>query len=146
MSEPVMPRVSRRLMQVLVDTYPDYVWRRLPERPDAIETAVERGREWLESTLADLLGRPFDEQRRGPLEVFQEAMRFPTEHLLAAGVEPAARDPVMESALPGDLYRLAPASTRELGEDVWQLHMRWGATKAGVITGSAPRGWGDGER
>lgn len=141
MSEESMPEISRRLADALVEAYPRYVSERLGEPgPAGTDDAVERGRTWLESALAELLSQPFIEQRRGPLELFQEAMRFPTEHLAAAGVEPASRDPVAESALPGDVYDLAPASSRDLGEEVWQVHLTWGATKASVITGSAGRG------
>jgi hypothetical protein len=135
-----MPEVSRRLREALVDVYPEHVTRRLPYRPEGIEGAVEHGREWLAEALSELLGRPFAAQRRGPLELFQEAMRFPTEHLAAAGVEPIPRDPVAESALPGDVYDLAPASTRDLGEEVWQVHLTWGAAKAAAITGWAEPG------
>lgn len=145
MSEESMPEISRRLVEVLLEAYPRYVWERLGEQGAAgTEEAVERGRAWLESALTELLSQPFTEQRRGPLEVFQEAMRFPTEHLAAAGVEPVPRDPVAESAIPGDVYDLAPASSRDLGEEVWQVHLAWGATKASVITGSAAPGPDDG--
>ena len=125
---------SQRLLEALVDAYPSYVRSRLPANPEEIEEAIGEGEEWLRSTLSELLGRPFVEQRRGPLEVFQEAMKFPTAALEQDGVEPPARDPVTEAALPGDLYDLAPASTRDLGEEVWTLHLVWGATKAGAIS------------
>lgn len=139
-----MPEVSRRLVEALVDAYPRQVRQRLGESaPAGIDEAVRRGRDWLQTALIELLSQPFPDQRRGPLEVFQEAMRFPTEHLSAAGVETPRRDPVAESALPGDLYDLAPASTRELGEEVWGIHLAWGATKAATITGSAPPGSDD---
>lgn len=141
MSQEPMPEISRRLLDALVEAYPRYVGERLGEQvPAGTEDAVERGRAWLATVLAELLSQPFIEQSRGPLEVFQEAMRFPTEHLAAAGVDPVSRDPVAESALPGDVYDLAPASSRDLGEEVWQVHLAWGATKASVITGSAARG------
>jgi hypothetical protein len=100
-----------------------------------MEEAIRDGEEWLRSTLADLLARPFAEQARGPLEVFQEAMKFPTAALEQAGVEAPTRDPVAEGALPGDRYDLAPASTRDLGEEVWTVHLMWGATKAKALTG-----------
>lgn len=142
-----MPEVSRRLVQALVEVYPTYVRERVGAQwtPD-MEEAVEQGLRWLERSLTDLLTRDFVDQRRGPLEVFQEAMRFPTEALAAAGVEPPARDPVAESALPGDVYHLSPASSRDLGEEVWETHLVWGATKAAAITGSAPPGSGDAGR
>ena len=130
-----VPDVSRRLAEALVAVYPE----RVRERTAAFEAvdlvdAIEAGRRWLEEQLGELLARPFAHQRRGPLELFQEAMRFPTEALAEAGVGDVARDAVAAHALPGDVYDLAPASTRELGEEVWALHLEWGATKAAAIT------------
>jgi hypothetical protein len=73
--------------------------------------------------------------RRSPLEIFQEAMRFPTEALDALGALGAGRDPVAEAALPGDRYDLAPASSQALGEAAWRAHLAWGAAKARSHTG-----------
>lgn len=85
------------------------------------------------SELTALLARPFSQQPRGPLEVVQEAMRFPTSSLQQAGVPPADRDEVAVNALPGDVYDLAPASSRDLGEEAWVAHLRWGARKAQAL-------------
>ncbi len=92
--------------------------------------ALEQGRRWLDESLAALLAQPWSAQRRSPLEVFQEAMRFPTDALEAAGVPAATRDAGQEAALPGDIYDLAPASSQALGEDAWRAHLAWGAAKA----------------
>ena len=40
---------------------------------------------------------------------------------------------IAEAALPGDVYDLAPASTRDLGDEVWALHLAWGAAKAAAF-------------
>ena len=87
---------------------------------------------------ATLLSLPFHRQSRGPLELFQDAVRFPTAVLQEAGVAavPGTRPPA--TALPGDLYDLAPASSQELGEDVWGAHLAWGAAKA---AGPSARPW-----
>lgn len=139
-----MPEVSRRLAAALVEAYPKHVRARLSAGPaEGMDEAIAEGRDWLALALADLLDRPFADQRRGPLELFQEAMRFPTARLLEAGAEPVGRDPVAESALPGDLYDLAPASSRDLGEEVWAIHIAWGAAKAAAITGPTPPGPAD---
>ncbi|NQV07880.1 hypothetical protein HQ535_15165 [bacterium] len=96
--------------------------------------AVSEGRSWLAGSLKALLSGPFESQTRSPLEVFQEAMRFPTAALEEAGIPPLSRDPVSEAALPGDLYGLAPASSRDLGDEVWQAHLAWGVAKAAALT------------
>lgn len=124
------------LVGVLVSAYRPYVEATLRARqidPNPVTDALTEGEAWLKTALTDLLDVPFAQQRRGPLEIFQEAMRFPTEALQAAGVEPAPRDEVTAHALPGDVYDLAPASSRDLGEDVWHAHLTWGARKAQAL-------------
>jgi hypothetical protein len=114
--------------------YHPYLERRLAELGAAetpgLEAVVAAGQEWLDGELGELLAAPFSEQSRSPLEVFQEAMRFTTELLDAAGVRPPERDSVETAALPGDLYGLAPASSQELGDGAWRAHLAWGVAKA----------------
>jgi hypothetical protein len=128
---------SERLSGLLVDAYRPYVHHRLEElglpRPEGLDVALDAGAAWLAAELDDLLGRPFHIQPRGPLEVFQEAMRFPTHVLSEAAVDPIRRDEVTERALPGDVYHLAPASSASLGEEVWRAHLDWGAVKAASV-------------
>lgn len=130
-----LPPESRRLLEALVAAYPRYVVSRLSHPPDGLDPALEEGRRWLGARLTELLSLPFSEQARGPLEVFQEAMIFPTRLLAEAGVATPRRDPVTAAALPGDVYDLAPASSRDLGEEVWRIHLLWGATKARAVAG-----------
>ncbi len=132
-----LPEPSAELRDRLLAAYRPQVSRRLAAvglaAPPGLEEALAAGEAWLRETLDALLEAPFIEQRRGPLEVFQEAMRFPTAALEAAGVPPLARDDVAQAALPGDHYQLAPASSRELGEETWRAHIAWGAAKAKAV-------------
>jgi len=124
---------SEALRSSLVAAYRPYVQNLFAGRGLDVaefESALEEGRFWLDDSLAALLSQPFCEQSRGPLELFQEAMRFPTAALDAAGVEAAVRGDTAVAALPGDLYDLAPTSSQALGEDVWEAHIAWGAAKA----------------
>ena len=99
----------------------------------SLDEAIGRGRSWLTERLSELSATSFAGQRRGPLELFQEAMRFPTEALAAAGIPASERDAVTANALPGDLYDLAPATSRDLGEEAWAAHLAWGAAKARAL-------------
>lgn len=125
-------------MEALVGAYAMYVRQKLArkglEETEGLDTAIEEGCEWLREALDELLRRPYHMQDRGPLESFQEAMRFPTRILRHAGHPRAPRDPLASNALPGDLYDLAPASSRELGESVWRDHLAWGTAKASAMT------------
>jgi hypothetical protein len=129
---------SRTLRDLLVASYGSYVRERLAARgltpPPGLDDALEAGEQRLAETLDDLLGEPFDRQRRSPLEVFQEAMSEPTAALAAAATPEVRRDEVEEAALPGDRYGLAPASSQSLGEEVWRAHLEWGAAKVAFVT------------
>ena len=129
---------SRVLQEALVRGFRPHVIRTVESRGWTVDpqlaASIEQGEAWLAEELEALLSQPFEQQRRGPLEVFQEAMRFPTEALAAQGIEPVERDPAAAAAIPGDRYDLAPASSAMLGEQVWQAHLAWGAAKATAMT------------
>jgi hypothetical protein len=99
----------------------------------AVDEAIAEGEAWLRSELMTLLDTPFAEQSRSPLEVFQDAARFPTATLSSMGATPVQRDHVASSALPGDIYGLAPASSQELTSDAWRAHLAWGTEKAAAM-------------
>ncbi len=100
--------------------------------------AIADGKKWLANELETIDSASPRDLRRGPLEIFQEAMRFPTAALVAEGVAPALRDIAAESALPGDVYALAPASSQDLGESVLEVHVAWGVARARALSGSLP--------
>ena len=128
---------SETLRNALCDVYRPWVVHVMEARgwsvSDAMADALLDGEAWLREELGALLAQPFTLQRRGPLELFQEAMRFPTEVLVEEGRDPVERAAAVVNALPGDIFDLAPASSAQLGDDVWQAHLRWGAAKAAAI-------------
>ncbi len=130
------------VLAAFVDAYEPYLDETMKERglapPTGWQLAVDEGRTWLHGSLHELLGEDLATQRRSPLEVFQESMRFPTAALGAADVQPMARDDVAVRALPGDIYGLAPASSRDLGDDAWRTHLAWGVAKAKAVGGAVP--------
>ena len=42
-------------------------------------------------------------------------------------------DAVPNANLAANVYDLAPASSRDLGEEVWAAHLQWGARKAAAL-------------
>jgi hypothetical protein len=130
--------VSRALLDAFVAAYRPYVEARLVSTGwPSVGESIAAGEEWLSGALSELLTLPFALQRRSPLELFQEAVRFPTEALERAGVAAVPRDEVAVVALPGDLFGLAPASSQDLGEAGWRAHLEWGAAKAASVRPSA---------
>ncbi len=132
------------LHSALLEAFETYVTRTAQARgyalPPQWEAAVASGAAWLDEQLGRLFDEPFSTQRRAPLEIFQEALAEPNRALAAAGVEPPPRDEGAVRALPGDVYDLAPASSHDLGEDVWRAHLTWGAAKAAAMTAAATPG------
>ena len=133
-----MIELTDELRVAFADAYEPHVRDRLSRlgiaSTPAFEQSVADGREWLAGALDELAALAFDEQHRGPLELFQEAMRFPTAVLLDNGVEPISRDEVVSNAMPGDHFGLAPASSQELGDRAWRAHLDWGAAKAAAMS------------
>lgn len=133
----------KTLVEVFVTALRPWVEARVAElgigAVDGLDDSVDAAQAWLREQLDELAELPFGEQRRGPLELLQEAMRFPTAVLADTGLPPIERDEAVMAALPGDSYGLAPASSRQLGEDAWRAHLAWGVAKAAAIqVGAAP--------
>ena len=77
-----------------------------------------------------LLDADIDEQRTTPLSLLREAVRYPTEVLRAAGVEPVERDEMQERLFPYDVYDLSPATFADVHPDLAEPGLAWGAAKA----------------
>jgi hypothetical protein len=84
------------------------------------------------SRLRALLAADIDEQRTTPLALLRRAVDYPTEVLVAAGVEPVARDDYATSAFPDDCYGLTPASLADIDPGLAEMGLAWGAAKAWV--------------
>ena len=140
----VMPPESAALCEAFVASFAPYVEAAIEsrgiERPPGWGAAVAEGRSWLDDALSSLLSEPLAQQRRSPLEVFQDALRFPTNAIAATGLEPARRDDAIRRALPGDHYDLAPASSQDLGDAAWRAHLAWGVAKAKDVAGAVGSG------
>ena len=80
-----------------------------------------------------LLSTDVDEQRAGPLEVLRRAVPHATAVLVGVGVPEVARDEVRQRLFPDDRYDLSPASFVELGPEVAEAGIAWGAAKAHVV-------------
>ena len=80
--------------------------------------------------LRALLALDIDAQRGTPLTVLRDAVRFPTEVLRGAGVDPVIRDPYDMQAFPDDIYGLKPATWADIHEDLADPGLRWSVAKA----------------
>jgi hypothetical protein len=137
---PVMHPESAAVHEAFIAAFGPYVEEAIAAReiqpPPGWIDALARGTAWLDDSLSSVLRLPLGQQRRSPLEVFQEALRFPTEAIAATGRPPSHRDEASRRALPGDVYDLAPASSQALGEPAWRAHLAWGVAKAREVAGA----------
>lgn len=117
---------------VLVDWVRRSVARFDAELSDAAVTsdAGEAARLAVMGPLRALLALDIDAQRGTPLTILRDAVRFPTQVLLDAGVAPVARDPYDMQAFPDDIYGLKPATWADIHEDLADPGLRWSVAKA----------------
>ncbi len=130
------------VVEAFLVAFPQYLQSRMVEVAPAtdIDEATRQGVQWLTAELAQWARLPVEDQRQGPLHILQTASGFPTAALEEAGIVSAARDVGSQQALPGDLYGLAPVSSRDLGEAAWRAHVAWGVAKAKQVVNVVPKG------
>ena len=99
----------------------------------AARDASDRATAWVTSELEQLLGTDVDEQRMNPLQLLRRAARFAADVLEGAGVPRPIRDEFEHRAMPEDPYGVGPLAWRDLGDDVHEAGIEWGAWKAAVV-------------
>lgn len=98
-----------------------------------IDDAVRRAATELTETLSLLLASDVDDQRANPLQVIREVTARAGCVLDDLGVPAPMRDEVEERAMPGDRHGLGPLAWRDLGDDVHEAGIVWGAWKAATV-------------
>lgn len=130
-----------RLAQTVRLAMPSWVERAVERRhlgplPDEMRAeAVAAGRaaaDDIGTRLDELLALDIDQQWTNPLTVIRTAVRYPTEILARHGVPETPRDDHAVAINPDDRYDLAPASFADLGPDVHEWGLVWGAAKAHI--------------
>ncbi len=100
--------------------------------PAAVDTAAAEAAAFVETRLGALLATDIDAQASTPLTVLRDAARFPVQVLHGAGAQPVPRPDTVRWAFPNDPFEVTPATFADLGEDVHQAGIMWGAAKASI--------------
>ena len=130
--------LSAQLRMALVAAFPGYVARRLRELGVTVaDEVMARSAGNLSESLRRLEESPHD-LGESPLELVRIATEPVTAALVAAGVDPVERDGQAVELHPDDLFDLYPATSRDLGEEVWRVHMQWGLERARRVAGMVP--------
>ncbi len=104
-----------------------------PELADVAASTARRVAPSIADAVGQFLALDVDAQRGTPLAMLRSAVVHPTEVLRAAGVPPVERDEFLRQTFPDDVYGLVPASWSDLGPEVQEPGIVWGAWKAGVV-------------
>ncbi len=130
------------LAKALVSDFPSYLRGRVEELGIAESSPVSDGIQTatadLAASLRALATQSPHEQVKSPLELVRDATMTVTRALLESGAPTPVRDEWAQDVHPEDIYGLYPASSRDLGEEAWQLHLAWGIDKARLVAGMVP--------
>lgn len=96
------------------------------------DSVVDDVRTAILGPLRALVAADLDDQRSTPLSIIRDAIPILSDALHNAGVAPVVRDEILERLEPDDVYGLSPASFADLGPDVADAGLVWGAAKAHV--------------
>jgi len=83
--------------------------------------------------LMALLSVDIDSQRTNPLQVLRGSTLMATALLIEAGIPQVRRDEFEVRSMPDDMFALGPLTWRDLGDDVHDAGIQWGAWKAAMI-------------
>lgn len=100
---------------------------------EVLENAAQEVAVLVRTELLQLLSTDVDAQRMNPLHVLRACTAPATAALRSLGVPEAARDQFDQSVMPDDVYALGPLTWRDLGEEVHDAGINWGAYKAAVV-------------
>ena len=107
------------------------------DKRDAVRAVMSQlqtnTRAFVQDQLGVLLSTDVDQQRTNPLEGLRASTRFATVALRNAGITAPTRDEFQQRLDPDDEYLLGPMSWMDLGEDVHEAGIEWGAWKAATV-------------
>jgi hypothetical protein len=131
--------VAARLHRVAVDATPSWIRRRVQTVLSAqglsiaaLDAVVVDVVAHVDAQLGELLATDIDRQRSTPLSLFRAAVAGPTAALAASGAVPVRAGLPGSWDVPGDPYALAPDNLSDVGSEVHEAGIAWGAAKAFV--------------
>lgn len=128
---------AQELLRAVGSAFGPWFRRRLREiagRDDErLDAAAQAAADWVADELAALLSADAEAQRTNPLHLLRTASRFAVPVLGSMGVPVPVRDEFEERAMPDDSYGIGPLAWIDLGDDVHEAGITWGAWKAATI-------------
>lgn len=141
-SDITIETVATALHRAAVEATPSWVRRSIQRVATAqglqgiddelVADAAERATAFVDRRMGALLTADIDAQQTTPLSIFRDAVRFPVEVLHAAGATSSHRGDVSRWAFPNDPFDITPGNLSDIGDEVQQAGIVWGAAKAGL--------------
>ena len=103
------------------------------EFTSALDDVAEHTLNVVSRHLLALLATDVDAQQSNPLHVLRASTKSATQLLRTFGATPARRDEYEVRAMPDDVFAIGPLTWRDLGEEVHDAGISWGAWKAATI-------------
>lgn len=100
---------------------------------ERIEAACEESADWLRRELLAFLSTDVDLQRANPLQIIRQSTRPVARVLEAAGVAVPVRDEFEQRGMPEDPYGFGPVAWQDMGDEVHEAGITWGAWKAATV-------------
>ena len=144
-SDGELSEYSQRLFDACVVAVPEWITNRIHNVclmssgiiPEIVTTKVagvaHATQAQVQIDLKALLSVDVDAQRTNPLQVLRGSTLMATALLIEAGIPPAQRDEFEVRSMPDDMFALGPLTWRDLGDDVHDAGIEWGAWKAAMI-------------
>ena len=103
------------------------------EFTSTLADVVEKTFQEVSKNLFSLLATDVDAQQSNPLHILRTSTASATQMLQGLRVPEAQRDEYEVRAMPDDVFAIGPLTWRDLGEDVHEAGIFWGAWKAATI-------------
>ena len=144
-SDSQLSEYSQRLFDACVAAIPGWITNRIQHVclvsggvvPEIVTTKVvdvaRATQAQVQIDLMGLLSVDVDAQRTNPLQVLRGSTLMATALLIEAGIPRVRRDEFEVRSMPDDVFALGPLTWRDLGDDVHDAGIQWGAWKAAMI-------------
>ena len=144
-SDGQLSEYSQRLLEACVAAIPQWITNRIQHVclvsggviPEIVTTKVagvaQATQAQVQIDLMALLSVDVDSQRTNPLQVLRGSTLMATALLIEAGIPPVRRDEFEVRSMPDDMVARGPLTWRDLGDDVHDAGIQWGAWKAAMI-------------
>ena len=103
------------------------------EECSSLGSAVSESADLMAHGLCALLATDVDDQRQNPLHLLRASSQAVTEFLGSLGLQPPMRDEFETRAMPDDVYAIGPLAWIDMGDDVHEAGISWGAWKAATV-------------